>query len=102
MGTGKILSVRNSVVDPYTFQICCQIEGLVNNHDPLRLPRYGLLAGSLLSGYFFLRTRIEQRLMHKRDYHWMLYGKPYGAVLTILKDLVEDGKVVPIVDGVYR
>ena len=32
----------------------------------------------------------------------MLYGKPYGAVLTILKDLVEDGKVIPIVDGVYR
>ena len=64
--------------------------------------RYGLFAGSLLSGYYFLRTRLEQLLLYKRHYRWMLYGKPYGAVLTLLKDLVEDGKVVPIVDGVYR
>ena len=55
-----------------------------------------------MSGYYFLRTRLEQLLFYKRHYRWMLYGKPYGAVLTLLKDLVEDGKVIPIVDGVYR
>ena len=66
------------------------------------LLRYGLMAGSLLAGFHFLRTKLEQLVMYRKHYHWMLYGKPYGAVLTILKDLVEDGKVVPIVDTVYR
>ena len=60
------------------------------------------MAGSLLAGFHFLRTKLEQLVMYRKHYHWMLYGKPYGAVLTILKDLVEDGKVVPIVDTVYR
>jgi len=96
-----------NTLGPWACDSClylCKEDGKVVTMLPpilMMTNRYGLLAGSLLSGYYFLRTRIEQRIMHKRHYRWMLYGKPYGAVLAILKDLVEDGKVLPIVDGVY-
>jgi NADPH:quinone reductase-like Zn-dependent oxidoreductase/uncharacterized protein YndB with AHSA1/START domain len=62
--------------------------------------RFGLLPGAAAAVGLLTSRKLAQRILHGRGYHWSV-AAPDGRALAEIGQLVEAGKIRPVIDRTY-